>query len=83
MNSFACVYCKKKLLISEQIEDHVIPESLDSPLKIDNVYKKCNNFEIGMAEDPLNFDFIVCDTAVVWCTRYAGEPGIRVIFFTS
>lgn len=44
MNKFTCIYCKKELPISEQTEDHIIPESLGSPLKINNVCKKCNNF---------------------------------------
>ncbi len=47
MDKFICIYCKERISISKQTEDHVIPESLGSPLKISNVCKTCNNKLLG------------------------------------
>lgn len=51
--------------------------------KVIEMLEKWNNFEIGLTKEPLNFEFMVCEVAAVWGTRYANEPGIRAVFFTS
>ena len=56
MDKFTCIYCKKGISISQQTEEHVIPESLGSPLKIDNVCKKCNSI-IGSELESELFSF--------------------------
>jgi len=44
IKKFTCIYCKKELPISEFTEEHIIPESLGSPLKISSICKRCNSF---------------------------------------